>query len=175
VESAEASLQHAIEGVYAHQRPRLLRFARRLTSDPATAEDAVQQATLRLLSSRRKPRGDIVAYLFACMRNDIINQHRAKLRFDRLRTSFGGGDEPGGAIARCKDCQAVRRAIDSLPMRYREVVLLHHWTELSFREIADAVDEPLFTIASRYRRALTRLEKLLSEKSVGRAAQFRAA
>jgi RNA polymerase sigma-70 factor, ECF subfamily len=161
--------------IYRKERPRLLAFARKLTHDAAAAQDAVQQATLRVLASGRRPAGDMAAYLCIAVRNAAVDEHRAKLRRNRDRALCGrGGDTPFWLISRAEGCRAVRAAVDSLPLCYREVVLLHLWTELSFREIAEALDEPIFTIASRYRRAISRLRALVSEEITTDSAQKRA-
>ncbi|MFA5076106.1 MAG: sigma-70 family RNA polymerase sigma factor [Patescibacteria group bacterium] len=52
-------------------------------------------------------------------------------------------------------------AIDQLPLKDRTVVLLHYQNQLTFREIADALDQPLNTVKSRYQRALFVLKKHL--------------
>jgi RNA polymerase sigma-70 factor (ECF subfamily) len=50
----------------------------------------------------------------------------------------------------------------TLPAEQREVLLLHVWGDLTFREIAEILDLPANTVASRYRYALAKLRRVLT-------------
>ncbi len=52
-------------------------------------------------------------------------------------------------------------ALDSLDFESREAVRLHLHGELTFREIGELVGKPLQTVASRYRRAIDSLRKMM--------------
>ena len=56
----------------------------------------------------------------------------------------------------------VERAISGLPDYYREVIMLKIWGELTFDQIADTLDIPMNTAASRYRYALQKLRRALN-------------
>ena len=58
---------------------------------------------------------------------------------------------------------AVRRAINSLPIELRQVVVMKEFEELTFREIADALDLPLSTVKSRLYTALKQLQMRLQK------------
>jgi RNA polymerase sigma-70 factor (ECF subfamily) len=58
---------------------------------------------------------------------------------------------------------AVRRAINSLPLELRQVVVMKEFEELTFREIADALDLPLSTVKSRLYTALKQLQMRLQK------------
>ena len=55
----------------------------------------------------------------------------------------------------------VRRILKSLPKAQYEVVILKHWEELTFAEIADALELSQNTVASRYRYAMEKLQRSL--------------
>jgi RNA polymerase sigma-70 factor (ECF subfamily) len=55
----------------------------------------------------------------------------------------------------------VRRALDALPLDFREVVVLRELQGLSYREIAEVAEVPVGTVMSRLARARDRLERLL--------------
>jgi RNA polymerase sigma-70 factor (ECF subfamily) len=56
----------------------------------------------------------------------------------------------------------IEQAIQSLPDYYKEVIILKIWGELTFEQIADTLDIPMNTAASRYRYALEKLRRTLT-------------
>ena len=56
---------------------------------------------------------------------------------------------------------SVRRVLQSLPKSQYEVVILKHWEELTFAEIAEALGLSQNTVASRYRYAMEKLQRSL--------------
>ena len=62
-------------------------------------------------------------------------------------------DTPESRLIECSDITAVRRAIEQLPIVFREVVLLRDVEDASYREIADILSIPIGTVMSRLYRA----------------------
>ena len=60
---------------------------------------------------------------------------------------------------------AVRRAVNSLPIEFRQVVVMKEFEEMTFKEIAEALDIPLSTVKSRLYTALRQLEMRLQKFS----------
>jgi RNA polymerase sigma-70 factor (ECF subfamily) len=60
----------------------------------------------------------------------------------------------------------VRRLVDYLPPEQRQVVLMRHYEDLSFKEIADQTDVSINTALGRMRYALINLRKLIKDKDV---------
>ena len=58
---------------------------------------------------------------------------------------------------------AVRRAVNGLPLDLRQVIVMKEFEELTFREMADALDIPLSTVKSRLYTALRQLEMRLQK------------
>ena len=58
---------------------------------------------------------------------------------------------------------AVRRAINSLPIELRQVVVMKEFEELTFQEIADVLELPLSTVKSRLYTALKQLQMRLQK------------
>ncbi|MCH7571862.1 MAG: RNA polymerase sigma factor [Planctomycetes bacterium] len=72
--------------------------------------------------------------------------------------------EPDGDDARRQDTGALREAMAQLPEADQRIVYLRHYGELSFRQIADILDQPLGTVLARQHRALKKLRDLLEGK-----------
>ena len=73
--------------------------------------------------------------------------------------------DPASAAIESERRQLVRHAVEALPIRQRQTVVLRLHAGLTFQQIADTFGEPLQTVASRYRRALKRLKETL-ERSI---------
>jgi RNA polymerase sigma-70 factor (ECF subfamily) len=141
------------------------RFALHVGGSLAIAEDVVQEVFLAVMSdaARYQPgRGSVKAWLAGIARNHV----RRHLDADRGRTGFGSEDEQGepvakgdllGDLAREERLAALRRAVSSLPLRYREVVALCDLQELTYADAAVALGCAVGTVRSRLHRGRTLL------------------
>lgn len=148
-------------------------FAMILTKDHVEAEDLVQETYLRALQNleRFKASGKLKVWLFTILRNVWINQQRAR----RTRTfldiqeeatavySNVDGNDPGSLLDQKVLRSAVRGAIESLLVDYREVIILRDIEGCSYREIAEILNCPIGTVMSRLGRARSLLRQTLSE------------
>jgi RNA polymerase sigma-70 factor, ECF subfamily len=151
--------------------PRMRRYARVLTGDPARADDLVQDALARAWEKRRLWRAgsDLRAWLFTIMHNVHVNQ-LALARRDARNVSIDALDEEGGWQPAVRGNEAQRlelaevlRAMARLPAEQREVLLLAAVEELRYEEIAAVLAVPIGTVMSRLSRARERLRGLLAE------------
>jgi RNA polymerase sigma-70 factor (ECF subfamily) len=172
VEDDDALMRRAANGdaqafgkvVQAHQG-RLVRFAARLLGDTDAAQDAAQEAFLRLwrLRTRYQPRGCLQAYLLRTVRSVCLDHARAARPCEPLEEGADAGAPDPAALAQGLGlADAVRRAVLSLPEPQRAVFLLSHYEGLSYAEIADALDCPVGTVASRKHQATETLRRKLS-------------
>src|SRR5262249_8851845 len=155
----------------------LYRIARRLTRDPNKAEDLVQETYVRALRARESfdlQDHGIRPWLLRIMHNVHVSRSEregrqpAAMEDDQLESSARAG---GGGIAPAPydqsnfqgmDQQLVK-AIESLAPEYQVVLVLWAVEELSYKEIAAAVDIPIGTVMSRLHRARQRLSEQLRE------------
>jgi RNA polymerase sigma-70 factor (ECF subfamily) len=155
--------------IYKEQHAALLALAQSITGQSQMAEDALHDAVTRLWTMEDQPAGDMTAYFFAAVRNAAIDQHRAlkKTIMQPMEVLRDGNHRPVSSSQSGSPPEmprvAIREAVGTLPEHYRAVVSLHVFGGLTFREIATALEEPLGTVTSRYRRALRRLARLLQE------------
>jgi RNA polymerase sigma-70 factor (ECF subfamily) len=107
---------------------------------------------------------DPVAYVFASVRNAAVDLvRRAPPDHGRSASIFvRPGDAADAGAIDAERRHWVARAVDTLPPEQREAVILRVYAGLSFAQIAAAVDAPLQTVASRYRRGLERLRHQLA-------------
>lgn len=158
--------QPELGAVYDRYAGPLYRFVLTLLSNAEEAEDAVQEVFVGLLR-RGGPGGirDLHAYLFQAARRQAIEGMRRRRRRERESEAAAVSwiDLEACPPERLEVAMDVDRAIRRLPTEQREVVALRLGAELTFREIAAALEIPLPTAASRYRLALQRLRALFEE------------
>ena len=158
----------------------LYRMARRLTRDPTSAEDLVQETYVRALKARDSfdlQSHGIRPWLLRIMHNLHISRAQ---REGRQPTSMEDEKlEAGSAAASAAAAippydpasfeamdQNLVRAIQSLSSEYQIVLMLWAVEEFSYKEIAEAVDIPIGTVMSRLHRARQRLSEQLREHAL---------
>jgi len=156
----------------------LYNFAMALTRDPTEAEDLVQETYFRAFrgAAQKLPTGDVKAWLFTILRNISINERRRTRRqpdteeLDAEEEDGGSGwrtlaDErhrPDVVHEQNALGQEIRRAIESLPAVYREVIVLRFLEGFSYSQIAAIIGCPAGTVMSRISRARAELRKRLT-------------
>lgn len=166
--------ESTFEQVALDQLPALYGFAMTLTRRPTSAEDLVQETYLRAVRSfeRLMPDSHVKSWLFTIMRNIWLNEIRhshggpqfVELDGEDGRTydvSDNGSNSPHVVFMRKITRDEVRSAIESLPVQYREVVVLRDLEGFSYQEIATILDCPAGTVMSRLGRAREKLRLLL--------------
>jgi RNA polymerase sigma factor (sigma-70 family) len=140
----------------------LLLFALAITGDRSRAQDAVHQVFLRLLERGNLSQvADVKSYLFASVRNAILNDTKVQQRNVVLDEESAWFDPPHRDYAAELN---LRRALRGLPEDQREVIVLHLWGEFTFLQIAEILEISSNTAASRYRYGLARLREAMCVK-----------
>ncbi len=151
-----------IELLYRQHGPALLLFGQAVTGDRGRAQDAVHQVFLKLIEDGSLPRVvDAKAYLFASVRNTVLNDAKVRQRNVALDPDLAWFAPPDRDFA---GEAKLRRALSGLPDDQREVTILHVWGELTFSQIAEVLAISSNTAASRYRYALTKLREAMCAK-----------
>ncbi len=144
----------------------LVLLARQIVPGRADAEDVVQNAFVRFWRTRESV-ADPVAYLFACVKNCALDWQRSRQRQSRreaeaarpeMETLFAGSADHNERQA------AIEEALRELPPEQAEVLVMKIWGELTFPQIAAALEISPNTAASRYRYAIGRLRESLAEE-----------
>jgi len=147
----------------------LYNFAGWLARNETDAEDLVQETYLKALRSFAsfQPGSNFRAWIFQILRNTFLTS-RTKLE---RRVTFAMDSEeelpvlpstsstPESMLIERSSNDAVRGAIEQLPVVFREVILLCDVKDVSYREIAEILSIPMGTVMSR----LARARKLVRE------------
>jgi RNA polymerase sigma-70 factor (ECF subfamily) len=157
VKRAQRGDSEAFTSLAAALGDRFLAVSNRILGDIGLAEDATQQALLNIwrdLPNLRDPaRFEAWSYRLL-VRACYAEGHRGRLWAPNLRLL--PVDEPMVADQTDSviDRDQLERAFRRLSLKHRSVLVLHHYLDLSPDEIADALDVPVGTIASRMHYAL---------------------
>jgi RNA polymerase sigma-70 factor (ECF subfamily) len=157
-----------IEALYRQHGAALLLFASAISGDRGRAQDALHQVFLNAIENKSLSRAkNKKAYLFACVRNAVLNDARVQNR------SISLGSDPDTEPAWFSpperdyaDEQNLRRALGELPEDQREVIVMHVWGELTFSEIGELLGVSSNTVASRYRYAMAKLRDSMCAKDM---------
>jgi len=149
----------ALGELYDRYAPLVYHFALALTRSRDAAEEVAQNVFLGLLRSRARLAEvqDIRGYLLRIVRNEaahLVRSHNVEPSALELVES------PQGVPA--KEVVEVNEALSRLPGGQLTVVVLKVWQGMTFAEIAQALDIPANTAASRYRYAMEKLRKWLT-------------
>jgi RNA polymerase sigma-70 factor (ECF subfamily) len=132
------------------QAPGLLRFARRLTADPAAAEDLVQETLMRAWRSFDQFHGgtNVRAWLFRILLNTFYGQGRK-----RRLTLVPLEETDKAAAAGSEAVFDVAGALAKLPVEQRTVLMLGAVEGFTCREMSEMLHIPMGTVMSRLSRA----------------------
>jgi RNA polymerase sigma factor (sigma-70 family) len=141
-------------------------LARWLTRNNEDAEDLVQEAYLRAFKFYRRFRGgDARPWLLKIVRNAYYtslqqNPVRRLIDFDEDLVSrdpyFANPEE---ILIQNRSGALLRRALETLPARSREMLILRELEGMSYKEISTVVGVPTGTVMSRLSRARARLRQ----------------
>ena len=155
----------------------------RLTKAPLDAEDLVQDTLVKAVRARGQyqPGTNLKAWLFKILTNTFINRYRRSVKErnivegterDAVHERFVSRDaaeyasNPEQYFFDRLLSDDVLRAVDSLPVDFRMVVILADLQEFSYKEIAEILDVPVGTVMSRLYRGRRLLQKALAGYAV---------
>lgn len=162
-----ASIEEEVRRQLVELLPRLRRFARVLTRDPADADDLVQVALERALTRANQWRRDtkLAGWMFGIMRNAWIDEVRSRQRRGQTFLPEEAGEDVGTSPARSDEIAlSIRQAVLQLPEDQRTAVMLVLVEGLSYAEAAEVLDLPEGTLTSRLARARVALQRMLGEQ-----------
>jgi RNA polymerase sigma-70 factor, ECF subfamily len=160
---AESDLQ----GVYDEHAQALFAFLLNFTRSEEDARDLLQEIFIRLARQPGLLRGarDPRAFLIRLAHNgaiDLMRRRGTRQKYheqlaEETPTIFATGQNPDEAAFR----ESLSRALADLPLEQRAVVHLKLWENLTFDQIAEALDLSPNTAASRYRYGIDKLRERL--------------
>lgn len=171
--------EQAFVALYRKRQGALYRFALHMSGSASVAEDVVQEVFLALLREEcgfDPARGTLSGYLYGIARKLVLRQlERGRgdvpLETDSDDTALpelAVNDDVLGKLTHREGIEALRRAVVTLPRRYREVVVLCDLEEVDYAEAAAILGCPIGTVRSRMHRARALLLDKLNQERQGR-------
>jgi RNA polymerase sigma-70 factor, ECF subfamily len=168
--------REGFEEVVARYQDRLVSFIHRILRDLEAAHDLAQEAFLRVYTNldRFDPAYKFSTWIFRVAHNLAIDEIR-KRRMKLVSLQRGNEDEeyewelPSQGASPYQDLRnvergdAIQEAIDALPWDYRKLIVMRHYGELSYDEIAALEEMPLGTVKNKLFRGRQMLKERLRE------------
>lgn len=147
--------------------------------DQSLAEDIFQDTFIKIIDTLRlgkyNEEGKFLQWAMRIAYNMCVDHFRKNRRnptvapsddfdiFDVLRVSE---DNAETAIIKSQTHARVRQLVDQLPPEQREVVILRHYADMSFKEIAKLTRVSINTALGRMRYALINIRKMIAEREI---------
>jgi RNA polymerase sigma-70 factor (ECF subfamily) len=155
----------------AHAARRGFAVAADLLGDRTEAEDAVQEALVRVLDGYhrlREPRA-LESWFFTVLTNLCMRSLRRRRVVGAFARLVGARGEPSrDADDRAPDHARLINALDRLPVMQKTAIVLRYGHDLGLDEVADAMGIGAETVKTHLKRARTRLRAELGVKDVER-------
>ena len=146
---------------------KLMLFARQQTRCEADAEDVLQMALVKTWKTHDGPPNDrVVSLAYTNVRRcaiDLARSNQRRLRREKIAVKEMGETVSWFELPEDDESRMLQVALTKIPEKFREVVTLKIWGELTFHQIAETLEISPNTAASRYRYGLESLRKIVRQ------------
>jgi len=152
----------------------LYNFAFRFTGNREEAQEIAQDALVKALKNmdRFDPRYKFSTWIYRICRNQAIDRQRRRRPTAELNEAItpdpghahpegGGTCSPEEGAMRTERNEQLHRALDTLGHKYREIIVLYHFSGLTYRDIAETLQIPQGTVMNRLFRARNKLREAM--------------
>jgi RNA polymerase sigma-70 factor (ECF subfamily) len=180
VEEFKSGNNEAIEVLIHRHRKRVFGYILLLVKNHSIAEDVFQDTFVKVIKSLQQGKyienGKFVSWVMRIAHNLIIDHFRREKQLNTFSNDSTTVDIFNSTRFSEKNVEEhmvheqilseVRGLVDSLPEEQKEVVLLRHYSGLSFKEIAEQTNVSINTALGRMRYALINMRKIMIEKNL---------
>ncbi len=175
----KAGDEAALESLINRHKKKIFTTIYIFVKDQYLAEDIFQDTFIKIINTLRKDKykeeGKFLPWALRISHNLCIDYFRKAKRtpkitnqdgfdiFDVLKFSSVNAEQ---SMIRDETTSRVRHLLDQLPEEQKEVVILRHYANLSFKEIAKLTNVSINTALGRMRYALINMRKILEEKQI---------
>jgi len=174
-----AGHESALEKLIHRHKNRIFAYILMVVKDKDLAEDLFQDTFIKVINTIRsgvyKEEGKFIQWVMRIAHNLIIDYFRKAKRipiienndeydiFDKIRIPVESVEELLITEQIHKD---VKKLIEYLPKEQKEVLIMRHYSDMSFKDIAETTNVSINTALGRMRYALINLRKLVKEKEI---------
>lgn len=158
----------AFEELYVLTEKTVYAYALSIVRCHEDAMDVVSETFLKIRSAAHlyKPMGKPLAWMFTIARNFAMDHLREQGKYSSQEIMETDFKEEFSFVDHVEDRMILEVVLKKLTEEERRIVMLHAVSGLKHREIAKALDIPLSTVLSKYKRTLKKLEVYLMEMEV---------
>ena len=176
--------QQAFGMLLSRHQERIFGYLMGMVRDRTVADDLFQETFIRAIRAMNAQKGSYDAqgkwlqWIMRIARNTALDYMRSQKRrrsraafdddenFDMEQIAVDGEPTASEAMQSAEEKEFLHACINRLPDEQREVVLLRHESDLTFREIAELTDCSINTALGRMRYALQNLRRMMEETNV---------
>jgi RNA polymerase sigma factor (sigma-70 family) len=174
-----AGHQSSLERLIRRHKNRVFAYILMVVKDKELAEDLFQDTFIKVINTIRsgayKEEGKFIQWVMRIAHNLIIDYFRKSKRipvvenreefdiFEKVRIPVESIEE---RLITEQIHRDVKKLIDYLPREQKEVLIMRHYGEMSFKDIAEVTNVSINTALGRMRYALINLRKLVQEKEI---------
>ncbi len=172
--------QASLEKLIIRHKNKVFAYILMIVKDKDLADDIFQDTFIKVINTFKagtyKEEGKFIQWVMRIAHNLIIDHFRKSKRipviengndefdiFDTIRLTDASVEE---RMITDQIHEDVRRLIEYLPPEQKEVLFMRHYSDMSFKDIAEQTNVSINTALGRMRYALINLRKLISEKKV---------
>ncbi|MCL3780647.1 sigma-70 family RNA polymerase sigma factor [Prolixibacteraceae bacterium JC049] len=170
----------AIETLINRHKNRVYTYIVLIVKNQHLAEDIFQDTFMKVINSLKRGRyvenGKFVSWVIRIAHNLIIDHFRKEkhlntisnddTEYDLFNSSKFSDINAEDALVHTQITKDVKELVNRLPLEQREVVVMRHYMELSFKEIADQTGVSINTALGRMRYALINMRRMIEEKNM---------
>jgi RNA polymerase sigma factor (sigma-70 family) len=169
----------AVEELVNRYKDRIYTSIYYLVKDKYLAEDIFQDAFIKIIDTIRLGKytdeGKFLPWALRIAHNLCVDHFRKVKRTPTIQTADGSDifdvlnfkeDSAEENVMQRQSHDRVRKMIDMLPEEQKEVIILRHYADLSFKEIADLTKCSINTALGRMRYGLINLRRIMTEKQI---------
>jgi RNA polymerase sigma-70 factor (ECF subfamily) len=169
----------ALETLVLRHKDKLFTSIYLLVKDKYLAEDLFQEVFIRVIDTIRGNRyteeGKFLPWAMRIAHNLCVDHFRRVKRTPVIKTSDNhdifevlnfSEDNAEQKMMKNQSYDRIRRMLDLLPEEQREVIVLRHYADLSFKEIATLTNCSINTALGRMRYGLINMRKMMTEKQI---------
>ena len=179
VQSFQQGNNNALEILVNRHKDKIFTSINILVKDKYLAEDMFQDVFIKIIDTLRKnnynEEGKFLPWALRIAHNLCVDHFRKVKRTPTITTSDdrdifevinGSADSADKGIMKSQSHDRVRQLLDLLPEEQREVIVLRHYADLSFKEIAEMTNCSINTALGRMRYGLMNMRKIMTEKQI---------
>lgn len=159
-------------GTLVHRyEPKMKRYARKFLSSQEDIEDLVQEVFIKAYTNLQSFDVNLrfSPWIYRIAHNTFVNELKKKSRFsfsvfepDVLLPQLASVETADASALAYETKQEMEKNLGQLKIKSREVLILHYFEDLSYREISDVLQIPVTTVGVRIMRAREQLKQLIN-------------